>query len=81
MFLRIVGSWALGLGPWAPAHALFTADLNPKFNMADLHQKFNMADLNRKLMMADLDHKINTTDLNQHFDDQTIFLSFLLEPI
>ena len=65
MFLRIVGSWALGWGPWAPAHALIMADVNQKFNMADLNQKFNMADLNQKLIMADLNqHLLRTNHQN-----------------
>ena len=47
IILRIVGSWALGRGPWALAHALIMADLNNALIMANLNQKLIMADLNQ----------------------------------
>ena len=40
MFLRLVGSWALG-------RAFIMANLKLALIMADLNQKFNMADLNQ----------------------------------
>ena len=45
IILRIVGSWALGRGPWAPAHALIMADLKLDLIMADLKNMFLLSSI------------------------------------